>query len=225
MTKQTEKRKQALMEASKLKAMRMRQYSEVIHDKHKPHIDQKKRDELMRYIENDMLLKKKAKKVYKQVIDQKTKETKIVYHYEPLPSRDRKSEGNKYFLQAKKMAKKRKEETQSEHNDRPQQVAETKEAPGSVQLLKKNDGEYDSKLKDIWSARSKQLKEYADLQVVDAKNFEYVKHNIENLDQKAQKREQMLKQLNLSIPQHIENKGMLDQFYLQSIRQKMKLLQ
>ena len=69
MTKQTEKRKQALMEASKLKAMRMRQYSEVIHDKHKPHIDQKKREELMRYIENDMLLKKKAKKVYKQVID------------------------------------------------------------------------------------------------------------------------------------------------------------
>ena len=35
----------------------------------------------------------------------------------------------------------------------------------------------------------------------------------------------MLKQLNLSIPEHIENKGMLDQFYLQSIRQKIKLLE
>ena len=38
-----------------------------------------------------MLLKNKAKKVYKQVVDEETKETKLVYHYEPLPVRDRKS--------------------------------------------------------------------------------------------------------------------------------------
>ena len=58
----------------------------------------------------------------------------------------------------------------------------------------------------------------------DAKNFEYVKHNIDNLDKKALQREHLLKQLNLSMSEHIENKGMLDQFYLQSIKQKMKLL-
>ena len=58
----------------------------------------------------------------------------------------------------------------------------------------------------------------------DAKNFEYVKHNIDNLDKKALQRENLLKQLNLSMSEHIENKGMLDQFYLQSIKQKMKLL-
>ena len=40
-----------------------------------------------------------------------------------------------------------------------------------MHLIKKSDGDVDSKLKDIWSARSKQLKEYADLEVVDAKNF------------------------------------------------------
>ena len=60
--------------------------------------------------------------------------------------------------------------------------------------------------------------------MVDAKNFEYVKHNIENLDKKAEQRESLLKQLHLPMDAHIENKGMLDQFYLQSIKQKIKLL-
>lgn len=40
----------------------------------------------------------------------------MVWHYEPLPAKDYKSEGNKFFIQAKKMAKKRREQTQSEHN-------------------------------------------------------------------------------------------------------------
>lgn len=69
MTKETQKRRQAESEASKLKAIRMREYSVVIHDKHKPNIDEKKKQQLMRYVQNDMLLKNKAKKVYKQVID------------------------------------------------------------------------------------------------------------------------------------------------------------
>ena len=50
----------------------MREYSEVIHDKHKPQVDEKKKEELMRYIEVDMLRKKRAKKVYKQVVDETT---------------------------------------------------------------------------------------------------------------------------------------------------------
>ena len=88
----------------------------MIHDKHKPSIDEKKKGELAKFIENDMLRKNKAKKVYKQVVDEETKEVKLTWHYEPLPSRDHKSEGNKYFVHAKKMAKRRKEETQSEHH-------------------------------------------------------------------------------------------------------------
>ena len=35
----------------------------------------------MRYVENDMLLKNKAKKVYKQVIDEKTNEPKMIWQY------------------------------------------------------------------------------------------------------------------------------------------------
>ena len=41
--------------------------------------------------------KQKAKKVFKQVIDDTTKEVKLVMHYEPLPQRDFRSEGKKYF--------------------------------------------------------------------------------------------------------------------------------
>ena len=39
----------------------------------------------MKVIENDMLRKKKAKKVFKQVTDEKTNEVKVVWQYEPLP--------------------------------------------------------------------------------------------------------------------------------------------
>jgi len=34
-----------------------------------------------------------------------------------------------------------------------------------------------------------------------------------------------LKKLNLSVEEHIESKGMLDQFYIQSIKEKIKLLE
>lgn len=80
-------------------------------------------------------------------------------------------------------------------------------------------------MKDIWSARTKQLKAFAGLEVVDAKNFQFIKHNIENLDDKAKQREDLLKKLNLSMQQHIDSKGALDHFYVESIKQKMKLLQ
>ena len=43
------------------------------------------------------------------------------------------------------------------------------------------------------------MKEFAGLELVDAKNFEFVKHNIENLDKKAELRESVINKLNLSI--------------------------
>ena len=70
----------------------------------------------MNFIENDILRKKRAKKVYKQVIDEKTKEVKLVPFYEALPDRDYKSEGTKYFIQAKKFIKK-KDDALSERMD------------------------------------------------------------------------------------------------------------
>lgn len=70
----------------------------------------------MNFIENDILRKKRAKKVYKQVIDEKTKEVKLVPFYEALPDRDYKSEGKKYFIQAKKFIKK-KDDALSERMD------------------------------------------------------------------------------------------------------------
>ena len=65
----------------------------------------------MRYIEVDMLRKKRVKKVYKQVVDETTNQVKMVSHYEPLPERDYRSEGKKLFEQSKKVP--RKKETQS----------------------------------------------------------------------------------------------------------------
>ena len=68
-----------------------------------------------------------------------------------------------------------------------------------MRLLRGPPVELESQLKDIWSARQKQLKEFAALELVDAKNFEFVKHNIENLDKKAELRESVINKLNLSM--------------------------
>jgi hypothetical protein len=44
------------------------------------------------------------------------------------------------------------------------------------------------------------------------------------MDNKAAQKEELLKRIDLSIDEHINEKGMLDHYYLQSIKQKMKLL-
>lgn len=66
----------------------------------------------MSLIETEILRKNKAKKVYKQIIDEETNQPKMVWEYEPLPARDYKSEGKKFFLEAKRLAK-RKQSAQS----------------------------------------------------------------------------------------------------------------
>lgn len=50
--------------------------------------------------------------------------------------------------------------------------------------------------------------------IVDAEKFELIKRNIENLDDKAASKEVVLKHGNLSIHEHIQEKGKLDQYYL-----------
>ncbi len=76
----------------------------------------------------------------------------------------------------------------------------------------------------MWELRAKQLEEMANSEVVDAKNFDHLKKNIENLDSKAAQKEDLLKKVELTMGQHIDEKSQLDHYYLQSIRQKMKLL-
>lgn len=78
----------------------------MIHTKHKPSVDEEKKQQLMNFIEADVLRKKKIKKLFKQVVDEITQEIKLVPYYEPLVSKDYKSEGKRYFIQAKKLAKK-----------------------------------------------------------------------------------------------------------------------
>jgi hypothetical protein len=58
-----------------------------------------------------------------------------------------------------------------------------------IALLQNSRAESESKHKSIWHVRAKQLSEFAGSNIVDAKNFEFVKHNIENLDKKAADRE------------------------------------
>lgn len=69
----------------------MRDYSQVIHSKHKPSIDEEKKQQLLNFIEAEFMRKKRAKKMYKQIIDQATQEVKLIPYYEPLPSKDYKS--------------------------------------------------------------------------------------------------------------------------------------
>lgn len=55
--------------------------------------------------------KKHAKKVFRQVQDPITKEIRFQSYYEELPSKDPKLEGNRFFEEAKKHAKKKDKET------------------------------------------------------------------------------------------------------------------
>jgi hypothetical protein len=53
----------------------------VIHSKHKPNVDEEKKQQLLNVIEADIMRKKKARRVFKQVIDEETKEVKMVLQY------------------------------------------------------------------------------------------------------------------------------------------------
>ena len=57
------------------------------------------------------------------------------------------------------------------------------------------------------------------------KKFEQMKANFENFDEKAAKKEKVLKHANMSLEDHLEQKNALDNFYLESIKNKMKLLE
>jgi hypothetical protein len=69
MTKEEVLRNYSLREASKLKAHRMKEYGQVIHKQHHPVVDEHKKNELAKLIEKEMMRKKRARKVFKQVID------------------------------------------------------------------------------------------------------------------------------------------------------------
>ena len=51
----------------------MKEYGDAILSKYQPRVDQDKKQQLMSLLEADMMKKKKAKKVYKQLVDQTTK--------------------------------------------------------------------------------------------------------------------------------------------------------
>jgi hypothetical protein len=51
-----------------------------------------------------------------------------------------------------------------------------------------------------------------------------LKVNFENLDDKAAKKEQILKHSNMTMEEYLHQKNALDHFYLESIKNKMKWL-
>jgi hypothetical protein len=66
----------------------------------------------------------------------------------------------------------------------------------------------------VWELRAKQLEQMTVGDVGDAKNFENLKKNIENLDNKAAIKEDLMQKIDLSMEEHIKEKGMLDHYYL-----------
>jgi hypothetical protein len=77
MTKEDVLRSYSLREASKLKANRMKEYSEVIYKNHQPIVDEEKKKQLIRYIEDDFMKKKRARKIFKQVVDESTNQVRF----------------------------------------------------------------------------------------------------------------------------------------------------
>ncbi len=76
-------------------------------------------------------------------------------------------------------------------------------------MLENSKAESEKKGRSVWEIRSKQLKEIATSEVTDAKNFEYVKLNIENLDNKAALREDLMKRIELTPEQQMKEKALL----------------
>jgi hypothetical protein len=50
----------------------MKEYSEVINKHHQPTIDEDKKKQLIKCIEDDIMKKKRARKLFRQVVDETT---------------------------------------------------------------------------------------------------------------------------------------------------------
>ena len=79
-----------------------------------------------------------------------------------------------------------------------------------------------SQEKDIWRLRSKQLHQMTE--EISPHNFYQIKKNLEVMDVKAKMREELLKHKDSDAHEIMQEKSMLDEFYLESIKNKIKLL-
>lgn len=98
MTKEGVLHSESMREASKVKAHRMKEYSHLIHQKHQPVVDEDKKNELLKLMEREMMRKKRARKIFKQIVDESTQQIRFEPYYQELPQKDLKQEGNKFFL-------------------------------------------------------------------------------------------------------------------------------
>lgn len=118
---------------------------------------------------------------------------------------------------------KRKEKTTADKLEQLEGISN--ESAVKIKLLSPTSPQDEKKNKSVWELRAKHLQQIANGEVVDAKNFQFVKKNIQNLDSKAAQKQQLMNKVDLSMEEHIKEKGMLDNYYLESIKQKMKLLE
>lgn len=174
----------------------MKEYSQIITKSHRPTIDEEKRKNLLDFIEEDIMRKKNAKKVFKQVIDEETNEMRYEAVYEEIVKKDSQTEGNRFFAESKKMIKKKQ---QSEEPEEPEEEKKVAKTPPPVKMKLLGASEDEKEEKSLWNIRAKQLAEMARSNIVDAEKFELVKRNIENLDGKAASKEVVLKHGNMSI--------------------------
>lgn len=189
-------------------------------------MDEKKKNELIKSIHAEEMKKNHMKKMYRQIRNSETNEILMQSYYVPIPIKNLYEEGNKFLEISKRYVKKK-----DERSLQPQTVESEKagaQSSHNVKLLQesaRSDGKNEKKSeKNIWEIRAQQLTQITNGEVRDAKKFEQMKINLENLDNKAVTKENALKHLNMSMEEHIQEKGMLDQYYLESIRNKMKLL-
>lgn len=47
----------------------MKEYGEVIHKNHQPVVDEEKKKQLIKFIEDDLMKKRRARKMFRQVVD------------------------------------------------------------------------------------------------------------------------------------------------------------
>lgn len=84
----------------------MKEYAQTVHKQHKPTVDETKKQQLERLIEDDALKKKHVRRLFKQVVGE-DQSIKFQPYYEELPQKDSYAEGNRFLMQAKKKAKKK----------------------------------------------------------------------------------------------------------------------
>ena len=167
-------------------------------------------------------------KKYRQILDENGEDIGLESYYEEIAPKNRYKEGNK-FLEYAKMKKKRVSESMLDQTSRYEDSESQKGSQGAINVkaLKKSQPltkeEKAETEREIWELRARNMEQMTH-HMNSPKQFEHIKVSYENLDKKAADKESLLKHGSMSIEDHILQKSALDQFYLESIKQKMKLL-